>query len=349
MRLLLVGDKWMGGWMEGVESAARALNHTTLSFYIHYPKAYDIAGMRKRVNRYVPSMLRRYIMPSAEYVGGLWEAQRSQQLISVCSSFRPDIILILKGETIQPHTLSALRASGRKIVSWWLDDPLQYKNVVPQLEFLDVLFVYDRGRFSELAGLGAPTLVYLPCAFDPTVYHPQVVEPALNKSLDCTIAFIGSYYPARGALLQQLYGLDVRVGVWGYDWANATEIKSFPDGTWRGAGLLSLDAAKVYNLAKICPNLHHSQTCLGGLNLRTFEIPAAGGFELVDHVNGIEDLFEIGREMITYRSPEHFRELVDYYLASPEKRGAIAEQGRIRVLRDHTYEQRLLTMLDVLG
>jgi spore maturation protein CgeB len=85
----------------------------------------------------------------------------------------------------------------------------------------------------------------------------------------------------------------------------------------------------------------------GGLNLRAFEIPAAGGFELVDEVPGLEEHFEPGSEMIAYKSPEHFRELADYYLTHPSERAAIIQRGRARVMRDHTYLQRIKVILDV--
>jgi spore maturation protein CgeB len=98
-------------------------------------------------------------------------------------------------------------------------------------------------------------------------------------------------------------------------------------------------------LARICPNVHHPQTQFGGLNTRTFEIPAAGGFELVDNVPGLEEHFDIGREIVAYSSPANFRELTEYYLSHPAERSAILERGHARVLRDHTYKQRLETIL----
>lgn len=82
--------------------------------------------------------------------------------------------------------------------------------------------------------------------------------------------------------------------------------------------------------------------------MRTYEIPAAGGFEITDYIPGIENQFEIGSEMVVYRSMDEFRELVEYYLNYPEERMAIAKRGRERVLRDHTYEQRMKTLLQAL-
>jgi spore maturation protein CgeB len=52
--------------------------------------------------------------------------------------------------------------------------------------------------------------------------------------------------------------------------------------------------------------------------------------------------------MIVYRSPEHFRELADYYLAHDDARIAIMRQGHARAMRDHTYKQRLKKVFETI-
>jgi spore maturation protein CgeB len=150
----------------------------------------------------------------------------------------------------------------------------------------------------------------------------------------------------RAALLSKLRGIDV--GIWGGGWEAAEGLNGFPIESWRADNITPTDAAKVYNLAKICPNVHHPQTKRGGMNTRTYEIIAAGGFELTDNVRGLEEHFEIGREILVYDSPEHFRELVDYYLSNPVERTDVIQRGRARVMRDHTYERRLQFILETI-
>ena len=139
-------------------------------------------------------------------------------------------------------------------------------------------------------------------------------------------------------------GLDI--GLWGSGWEAAQELHELPAGSWRAQHISTANASKVYNLATICPNVHHPQTRFGGLNTRTFEILAAGGFELIDNVPGLQEHFDVGREIVAYSSPAQFRELDAYYITHPTERVAIIERGRARVLRDHTYECRLKTILE---
>ena len=344
MRLLIVGPKWVGGWTESVARAARSLGHTPVLFYYD---AFGVVRLGGGTRARLPRALGRVVGPVADRLGRLWEIHRmNPRLRAAVRAIQPDAILVLKGETLSAETLAALRARNRPLAAWWIDDPLRFPEAASGLGFFDVLYVFDKGRFAELQTRGARRLVYLPCACDPAIFHPQTVNPADYPELNCAVALVAAYYPERGALLSHLRGLDV--GVWGPGWEAAPELNAMPPGTWRGRRLVPQQVTKIYNLAQICPNAHHAQTRVGGLNMRTFEVLAAGGFQLVDAVAGLEECFEAGREIVTYTSPAHCRELADYYLAHPAERAALTERGRARVLRDHTYAQRLTTILKTL-
>jgi spore maturation protein CgeB len=348
MKILLVGPQWIGGWLEGMEHAALKLGHQVRVFRYDTPNAPNVARNTLRIVSHIPGAFHPYFLPLAKHVGAAWEGAMNRRLLDVARSLSPELIIILKGETIQIDTVAALRASNRRIVSWWVDDPIRYipdyPNLLEQLKRMDMVFMFDRGRFKDLQSYGVDRLIFLPCACDPQVYYPRKLVPSDFKRFGCEIGLVASYYPERGTLLKSMKGLDV--AIWGYHWGKADEMKDFPPGTWRGSSLAGEYVAAVYNTARICPNIHHSQTLFGGLNMRTYEIPAAGGFELVDDVGGLEEQFEIGREIIVYKSPQHFRELADYYLAHPAEREAFVKRGRARVMRDHTYHQRLGVMLD---
>ncbi|MEM3062227.1 MAG: glycosyltransferase [Nitrososphaerota archaeon] len=206
--------------------------------------------------------------------------------------------------------------------------------------------MFDRAKFQELQQLGAKQVQYLPCAFDPDVYHPKPISPTDVKNYQCDIGMIASYYKKRGEILSAVQGLDV--AIWGMGWKKSPELKQFPSGTLRGKSLTGRQIATAYNVIKICPNAHHSQSILGGLNMRAFEIPGAGGFQITDYIEGMEEHFEIGKEIVVYQSPEHFRELAEYYLKHDDERKAIAKRGYERVIRDHTYQQRLKKIFGVL-
>ena len=352
MKILLVGPKWIGGWLEGVERGIQMLGHEVQTFAYTTPNAPSVSQNKLLMGSYVPSVLHPLLSPVAKGIGSQWEERMNRRLIEVSAGYKADLVFILKGELLQADTLKALKVSGKRVVSWWVDDPIlyfqnyDYPQVADQLHLIDAFFIYDYGGFDELKRYGVSNPVYLPCACDPNIYHPREVPPMEWERFKCDIGFIANYYPERGKLVKQMQGLNV--AVWGSGWRRAPEFNVFPSGTLRGKRLSGPDVATVYNAAYICPNVHHSQSRAGGLNMRTYEIPAAGGFEMTDYIPGMEDQFEIGSEMIVYRSPEHFRELVEFYLKHPEERGEIVRRGRERVMRDHTYEQRMKSVFEAL-
>ncbi len=84
-----------------------------------------------------------------------------------------------------------------------------------------------------------------------------------------------------------------------------------------------------------------------GLNMRHFEITAAGGFMLCYHQDEIDDFFEVGRECDTFRTEQELLEKVRLYLEHPGKRIEIARAGQARTLSEHLYSHRLKDMLSV--
>lgn len=85
------------------------------------------------------------------------------------------------------------------------------------------------------------------------------------------------------------------------------------------------------------------------VKLRDFEVPGAGGFHLVEESKDHAGLFDIGREIETWRTPAELIDKIRYYLANDTARAAIAEAGRRRVLAEHTWAHRFEFLFRQLG
>ena len=257
---------------------------------------------------------------------------------------RPDLVLVLKGESLEAETVDCLqRAARKRLVTWWLDDPFGSRLSPEAIRFYHTWFLFDRSYFERLARAGAAESVFLPCCCDPDIFRPLGLKPAYD------VTFVGVYYPQRGAALEQLRGFNV--GVWGplWDGTEAQRVLNHLGTNWRGKFADQKTAVKIHNASRICLNVHHPQTRLGGLNLRTFEVLASGASLLTDYIAGMDELLVPGEEVACYSSPDQVRPQVDYYLAHPDERLRISQRGRARVLREHTYHHRMKTILDKLG
>ncbi|MGB2987908.1 MAG: FkbM family methyltransferase [Phycisphaerae bacterium] len=84
-----------------------------------------------------------------------------------------------------------------------------------------------------------------------------------------------------------------------------------------------------------------------GLNMRHFEITAAGGFMLCYHQPEIDEHFEVGKECVVFRSEADLLEKIKYYLSHPKERTEIAAAGQRRTLSQHLYSHRLQSLLQI--
>jgi hypothetical protein len=84
-----------------------------------------------------------------------------------------------------------------------------------------------------------------------------------------------------------------------------------------------------------------------GLNMRHFEITAAGGFMMCYPQPELEACFRIGTECVVFHHERDLLEKIKYYLNHPEERVAIAQAGQRRTLSEHLYSHRLENLLRI--
>lgn len=100
----------------------------------------------------------------------------------------------------------------------------------------------------------------------------------------------------------------------------------------------------VYAGSKI--NINHTLKSIhSGVPQRVFDIMACGGFVLSNDQPELHELFEVGKEVVTYTSLADCLSKVRYYLENEDERKAIAEAGKKRVLKDYRYDSAVSRIL----
>jgi len=75
-------------------------------------------------------------------------------------------------------------------------------------------------------------------------------------------------------------------------------------------------------------------------------VALAGGFQLVDlTLQETGRYLEEGKEFVGFRDPDEAVDKLEYYLAHPDERIAIARSAQSRAMREHTYAHRVDTLL----
>ena len=69
---------------------------------------------------------------------------------------------------------------------------------------------------------------------------------------------------------------------------------------------------------------------------------------ITDWKKNLSDLFEIDKEIVTYKTPEECIENVRYYSLHEDERKQIAAAGQRRTLTEHTFKSRVNEMVKVM-
>lgn len=78
-----------------------------------------------------------------------------------------------------------------------------------------------------------------------------------------------------------------------------------------------------------------------GIKGRDFEAPMSGAFYLTEYSDEIAQMYEIGKEIETFRSIPELVDKIKYYLENPNEAESIRKAGRQRALRDYTWVKSL--------
>lgn len=145
----------------------------------------------------------------------------------------------------------------------------------------------------------------------------------------------------RVRILSALATHGIEVSVWGDEgWKKALPEEARYCGP---AGHLH-ELNKIYNAAKI--NLDINRLYQEDIvTMRVFDVLACKGFVLADSAEDLAELFDVGQEVISYRSPSEAASLIEHFLANEQDRKDVAAAGYKRVLRDHTITKRVQHML----
>jgi len=94
----------------------------------------------------------------------------------------------------------------------------------------------------------------------------------------------------------------------------------------------------VYAASRININQHNSPLSDGYLNQRDTAITGSGGFMLTDYVTGIEEIFEIGKEIDTWETLDELKDKATWWLRHDAEREEAARKAQERVLREYGNE-----------
>lgn len=139
----------------------------------------------------------------------------------------------------------------------------------------------------------------------------------------------------RSAVVLSEAGFDVRIhgeATWEQAIAGTAA-----EGRWHGWLPAGDDQTVAFHRAGVVVNVN-SFAAPGGLNMRTFEVPAAAGVLVTDDRPALRRAFEVGVEVLGFDRIDELPDIVGGVIESADRRRTIANAGRERIRRDHTWD-----------
>ncbi len=270
-------------------------------------------------------------------------AQRSRGLLDAVNDFRPDIVLVHNAR----YDFAALREGFKgAIVYWDLDGPSGQigGGDLPTAGCVDLLLTVSKPVLRALRQAGQFNCGYLPNGVDIDDHRPAGVPPQQQRRFRSDFAFLGRPTPRRANYLEALAdaGFEKELVVWGDRWTKDPSWQRLSACSREKWNIQGEEVTQLYQSARIILNISREAFTSppNTLNLQVFHVPAAGGCVLTEWVEELEEAFDIGRELLCFRSKEEFVEVASRYRSQPDRLREIGEAGRKRCAAQHTLRQR---------
>ena len=270
------------------------------------------------------------------------------KLKDLAKSYRPDLVIVQKGEIIYPKTIRAIKNTTKaKVVVWHADSPFRAyaDTIVKGLPEYDTCFVFEPYYIPEMIRAGAKKAEYLPFGCDPKVHRGVNLTTEEELKYGSDVVFIGNWQETsqrRKDIIRSL--TDFRLKIWGNGWELSQDTKIAK--SVMGKAVYGEEMAKVLNASKIAINVHHGQS-ITGLNMRVFETPACGCFLLTDELSELTNFFKCDEEVVCYKDIADLHKKIRYYLKESGERENIADKGQKRAHNEHTYVKRMEQIIEV--
>jgi len=186
---------------------------------------------------------------------------------------------------------------------------------------------------------------YFPIAFEATLLQKLVKSPIKKYN----ITHIGGYGPVhneRNKILEYA-ARKVKIDFWGYGINNLEKgspiLRNYHGEAW------GLEMYEILRQSKITLTGHITKVAGDYANNMTlFEATGCGTMLITDYKSNLHELFDINKEIVTYRSPGELVKKIKYYLTHENERNKIALAGQKKTLKDHTYLNRMKLLIKIL-
>jgi spore maturation protein CgeB len=309
---------------------------------LHYDYGRKEQGLSFEFNNFYPALKK--VVPEViefDFATIMQESGRSAmnaKLLETADRIKPDLIFFVLFEN--EFDFATLEALSKRYMTfnWFCDDHWRFDNFsnhfAPAFSYVSTT---DRNALQKYDAIGYKNALMTQWACNHLDY---VMIPNTSKRYDVT--FVGQAHGSRKFIMSYLGLNGIKVATFGRGWKNGRITQS--------------KMIEIFNESKINLNLSNASWNIYTLfrrkdqiKGRNFEVPGCGSFLLTNYVQGLENYFDLDKEMICFRSMGELIEKTKYYLKHDDEREGIANRAYRRTLREHTFEGRFRRLFEEMG
>jgi len=272
-------------------------------------------------------------------------AQLSQQLTTQAYD-----ALIFTGANLKFDFPQLRAATHAKLIYVDMDGPAAsyFAEDITWIQSLDLLATVSKASQRSLTEAGLNNVIYLPHGVSTDYYTPLNLTRAQQQRFAAPTTFVGRTSKRRIAHLTPL--IDQGLIVWGQRWSQKPH-PAFQPCIREPDNVIGDDLNVLYNAANTVLNIlqrdaFRAQNTI--LSLQVFAVPASQSCLITEWVEELEDAFDLGEEVLAFKTAEELTELVKRYAQDTPEAMRIGENGRQRCLAEHTHCHRAKQLLQQL-
>jgi len=217
-----------------------------------------------------------------------------------------------------------------------------HPDVLHSQQYMDLLKQFHLTGLVTTSVVEKYTQVGVPWFYWQIGYEESDAGPLHDTPKHDVVFLANGYSEVRYKLARQLRKLKCDVGIYGA-WP--------PEYKPNGSTLYDFDAGqRLYRAAKFAISDNQWKRATGFVSNRLFQAMAAGGaMFLQQHFDGLKLLgLRDGEHLVVWQDFHDLQDKIHYYMAHEDERKAIADVGTVEILENHSFDVRVMELLDEL-
>lgn len=276
-----------------------------------------------------------------------WIHKTNRRFVIQAKNFQPDAIFVFTNYHITTGALLFLRSilPDTKFVLVWPDSLANIRNhVLTSAPLYDMVATLSSNSVLFFERLGFPKAHWVPLAGDPRIHGT-----AISESYDYDVSFVGGWRPERERAMELIAQNfpGKKIVIHGPDWKRFCKNKVLLP-FFSGKPLFGQEMADCFSKSRISINVI-DDTNYPAANMRFFEIPTAGGLELVSSCPEMEGIFQHKKHLLYFKSDSELVQHVEYILANPGEALQVRKNAQELIQSEHNYDLRLQSIISHLN